>query len=289
LFEVSSANEIISLAAFAFVSFPLQKSARYDLYPVTFLREEEAMRNTHLVRLALAFIALFGFALPRVVWAQASLDTPTPGSFQSGIGYVRGWKCTAGALTFTIDNGPPASLSYGSSRTDTAGVCKNDGNNGFIAQWNWNISGDGQHTIRVFDNGNQFAEATFTVTTLGVEFATSLAGPAIAPQFPNPNFDTILAWQENQQNFVLVGFQPHVSGGQICEPHTIAQLNSLNGLVQLEDGSVWVVNQIDRFHLAVWLPTQNALLCFLKTDFGGQRTLIDTDALSDNVVHAVQS
>jgi hypothetical protein len=69
---------------------------------------------------------------PAITHAQ-SLDTPLNGSFVSGIGYVRGWKCTGGNLTYTIDNGPSASLSYGGERGDTQGVC-GDANNGFITQ-----------------------------------------------------------------------------------------------------------------------------------------------------------
>jgi hypothetical protein len=69
----------------------------------------------------LPILAVCSLFVPAVVFAQASLETPAPDSFQSGIGYVRGWKCTAGTLTFTLDNGPPAQLSYGSSRADTQG------------------------------------------------------------------------------------------------------------------------------------------------------------------------
>ncbi len=136
---------------------------------------------------------------PSLLYAQSSLDTPLPGDFLSGIGYARGWKCTAGALTFTVDNGPAAPLSYGSSRADTQGICGHS-NTGFIAQENWNLVGTGQHTIRVFDNGVQFAEATFTVTTLGGQFLVGLAG-ATSLNFAGQN--VTLTWQEDQQNFVI--------------------------------------------------------------------------------------
>src|SRR5713226_4349061 len=114
---------------------------------------------------------LVGLSLlcPGFAWAQANLENPANGSFQSSIGLVSGWKCTAGNLTFTIDNGPPAQLVYGSSRLDTQSVCGHS-NTGFAYLINWNLAGDGQHTIQVFDNGVQFASATFTVKTLGHEF-----------------------------------------------------------------------------------------------------------------------
>src|SRR5262245_58389611 len=137
------------------------------------------MWNTDVVirpRVTLVFIALvLGFVLPCTVWAQSSLDTPAPGSFLSGLGFIAGWKCTAGTLTFTVDNGPPGALVYGSSRGDTQSVCGHS-DTGFIAQENWNLVGDGQHTIKVFDNGQQFAQATFTVKTLGHEYLSGLSG-----------------------------------------------------------------------------------------------------------------
>jgi hypothetical protein len=166
------------------------------------------MRHTHFARLALAFIALlFGFAIPCAVWAQSALENPPNGGPVSGIGVVSGWKCTAGTLTYTVDNGPPAQLAYGISREDTKSACGHS-DTGFIAEQNWNLTGDGQHTIRVYDNGQQFAQATFTVTTLGVEFLT---GQSATCTTALAGKETTLSWQENQQNFVITG----VGGGGV--------------------------------------------------------------------------
>jgi hypothetical protein len=160
---------------------------------------------------------LLAVLLSTCVWFPAALfaqplDTPGNGSFVSGIGYVRGWKCTAGTLTFTIDDGPPAALSYGGERGDTLGVC-GDTTNGFITQYNWNLLSTGHHTLRVFDNGQQFAQSTFTVTTLGSEVltgqsatcTTSLAGKEVT-----------LTWQQDQQNFAITGASGGGGGGSIC-------------------------------------------------------------------------
>jgi hypothetical protein len=166
------------------------------------------MRHTHFARLALAFIALLFFAIPRAVWAQSALENPPNGGPVSGIGTVSGWKCTAGTLTYTVDNGPSAQLAYGISRDDTKGSC-GDSANGFIAQQNWNLTGDGQHTIRLFDNGAEFAEATFTVTTLGTEYLTGVTRVGIAPEFPNANTTTYITWQESAQNFVIAQVVPN--------------------------------------------------------------------------------
>lgn len=152
---------------------------------------------------------LVGLSLlfPGLVWAQANLENPAPNSFQSGISVVSGWKCTGGILTFTIDNGPPAQLAYGTSRLDTQGVCGGT-NNGFGYLMNWNLVGNGQHTIRVYDNGQQFAQATFLVATLGMEFVQGATGEALT-LFPNSNTTTFLEWQESLQNFMIGAAVPN--------------------------------------------------------------------------------
>jgi hypothetical protein len=160
---------------------------------------------------------------PAITHAQ-SLDTPLNGSFVSGIGYVRGWKCTGGNLTYTIDNGPSASLSYGGERGDTQGVC-GDANNGFITQQNWNLLSTGQHTIRIFDDGQQFAQSTFTVTTLGSEFLT---GQSATCNTSIAGKEVTLTWQEDQQNFVITG----ASGG--------GSYPTVGGTYAVSVGYVWV-------------------------------------------------
>ncbi len=139
---------------------------------------------------------------PSLTLPTGVLENPPQGGFVSGISIISGWECTAGILTFTIDNGPPGTLVYGSPRGDTP--CDNI-NNGFVALWNWNINGAGQHTIRVFDNGVQFAQATFTVTSLGQEFLTGASGTCEIPNFAG--HDVTLQWQESLQNFTIVGVQ----------------------------------------------------------------------------------
>ena len=100
----------------------------------------------------------------------ARLENPGDGQTYSGIGVISGWKCDAdGPLTVRFNSGRSIPLVYGSERTDTRSVC-GDANNGFVAIWNWAQLGDGIHTARVYDNGVVFAETTFQVGTLGVEF-----------------------------------------------------------------------------------------------------------------------
>ena len=58
---------------------------------------------------------------------------------------------------------------YGTERRDTTSVC-GDSNNGFVLPFNWNLLGDGTHTVRAIADGVEFDSATFTVTTPGTEF-----------------------------------------------------------------------------------------------------------------------
>ena len=106
----------------------------------------------------------------------ATLENPGEGQVYSGIGIISGWKCEAdGPLTARFNGGRPIPLVYGSERTDTRSVC-GDANNGFVAIWNWGHLRADTHTARVYDNGVLFAETTFEVGTLGVEFLRGFEG-----------------------------------------------------------------------------------------------------------------
>ena len=69
-----------------------------------------------------AFIVLtLIVAFPALLYA--GLEVPAPNSFVSGSGFISGWKCNAGILTFTTDDGPTQSLASGISRPATG--CSN--------------------------------------------------------------------------------------------------------------------------------------------------------------------
>ena len=160
---------------------------------------------------------VLGLVFPSFLWAQAALENPQPGSFQSGIGLISGWVCTATRVEFTIDGGASLPAAYGTSRADTRAVCSDDGNNGFGLLFNWNLLTDGVHTLRALRDGVEFARATFTVATLGLgEFPTGLSGAYRLPDFPQTGTSTFLRWQESQQNFVLTGLLPPAVSGDLC-------------------------------------------------------------------------
>ncbi|MGE0820581.1 MAG: SGNH/GDSL hydrolase family protein [Candidatus Binatia bacterium] len=161
---------------------------------------------------ASAFVFLFVFAFPYTLRAQVQgvLENPRPASFHSGIGVISGWVCTANRIDIELD-GVQFQAGYGTSREDTRAVC-NDSNNGFGLLFNWNLLGNGPHSVRALADGQEFATATITVTTLGAEFLTGAGGEFSLADFPQSGQQNVLVWQQSMQNFVIKGEEAS-SGG----------------------------------------------------------------------------
>ena len=79
--------------------------------------------------------------------------------------------------------------------------------NGFGVLFNWNLLGDGDHTVVAWVDGVELARTTVTVTTLGQEFVRGAAGRCVREGFPAPGETITLSWQEAQQNFVITGVE----------------------------------------------------------------------------------
>lgn len=138
--------------------------------------------------------------------ATQKLESPAQGSVESGIGLIRGWSCTNSTITVAIDNFSALPAGGGTARNDTLGVC-GDANNGFGLTFNWGLLGDGPHTLRALADGVEFAQVTFTVTTLGVPFLTGASAEATIPDFPATGQQTRVRWSEAHQNFIVIGKQ----------------------------------------------------------------------------------
>ena len=159
------------------------------------------------------FLRLFGFVvlLPSLAHA-AALGIPGNKAKLSGVSVISGWKCEVeGDLTIVFNNdGKHIPLLYGTERTDVraAGQClDNDHDNvGFVAIWNWGNLGDGEHTAVAYDDGVQFAESTFTVTTPGTDFLKGASKQITVEDFPNPGDTTVLEWNQDTQHFEIVDF-----------------------------------------------------------------------------------
>ena len=62
-------------------------------------------------------------------------------------------------------------------------------------------------------DGVELDRATVTVTTLGAEFLRDVTGTCTAADFPTMDKTVTLAWQQTQQNFVIV------DGRGSCQHH----------------------------------------------------------------------
>ncbi|MCE2484968.1 MAG: hypothetical protein J4F42_05610 [Desulfurellaceae bacterium] len=133
---------------------------------------------------------------------RATLEGPAPNSFQSGIGLIYGWACEAQEIVIELA-GTPVPAAYGTPRADTQPIC-GDSNNGFSMPMNWNILGNGEHTIRALADGVEFARTTMRVTTLGTEVLRGVSGTFTLSDFPRPGEETRIRWEESLQNFVIV-------------------------------------------------------------------------------------
>lgn len=138
--------------------------------------------------------------------AAAVLEVPADESTVSGIGFVAGWKCPPNDdVEAVIDDGLPLPMATGIRRGDTATACGNDGHNGYIAQLNFSLLGDGEHDISLRQGGVEFASATFTVVTFGVPFMRGVAATYVLEDFPSSGQTTTVAWNEGTQSFTIVG------------------------------------------------------------------------------------
>ncbi|MBI3800743.1 MAG: hypothetical protein HY268_27665 [Deltaproteobacteria bacterium] len=161
----------------------------------------------HLHSVPKAIIAItalvVNFASPPPLWAKGVLDNPQPDSGQSGIGVISGWVCNAGHIDIVIDEVATLAAAYGTDRGDTVEEC-GDTDNGFGLLLNWNLLGDGQHTVHALADGVEFGSATFTVTTLGgMEFVHGAKGGCQISDFPSSGTAAFVHWEESLQNFVI--------------------------------------------------------------------------------------
>ena len=131
------------------------------------------------------------------------LENPSLGSYQSGISAISGWVCEAGEIVIEL-NGAEWKAGYGTTRTDTRSEC-GDVDNGFSLLFNWNLLGDGIHSVKAYADGVLFASTQVKVTTLGREFlrgVETFAGLTFEP-FSETMYIQ-LEWWEPIQNFVIV-------------------------------------------------------------------------------------
>lgn len=138
---------------------------------------------------------------------QANLESPQQNSYESGVGLIRGWACSANLIELQIDNGIKRSVPYGSNRGDTQSIC-GDTNNGFGFTYNWNSLGNGVHNLKLFVDNQEFANVDFNVTTLGIDYLVGAGGEYVLNDFLQFGDEIVIKWSEPHQNFIIVGYSP---------------------------------------------------------------------------------
>ena len=173
-------------------------------------------------------------ALPRALAADsggAHLESPSEGSFESGIGLIRGWVCDAATVAVEIDGENRWPTAHGTQRGDTAAVC-GDTDNGFGLTFNWNAFGGGLYSLRALADGMVVDdEVIFRVATLGTEFLRDAPTRDYElPNFPQAGHSATVRWSEAHQNFVIVGARTD-QGTHYCSGSTPASAVSPASLV----------------------------------------------------------
>ena len=156
------------------------------------------MRRKIIIGLALASL----LATPVAPEARV-LESPASGGVLSGVGFISGWKCNARNITVTIDGGPHQAVAMYQERGDLRAVCGTI-RHGFIMQVNWNLLGDGAHTVTAYDGGFEFGRARFRVGTPGEEFLRGVRRRTVVDAFPSPGESTVLEWNQSTQHFEIL-------------------------------------------------------------------------------------
>ena len=96
----------------------------------------------------------FGAYRLGVDYTPAFVENPAPAAPQSGLGVLSGWVCATTRVEIELipESGVPVTLlpATGTARADTAAACGPQTTaTGFGLLFNWNLLGDGVHTVRV--------------------------------------------------------------------------------------------------------------------------------------------
>ena len=134
------------------------------------------------------------------------LENPRANAYQSGIGLISGWVCDAERVEIVFNAGPPQAAGYGTARADTVLAC-GDADNGFGLLFNWNLLGDGEHTVAALVDGAELGRAVVRVTTLGEELVEDAEGECVVEDFPGAGETVTLRWQPGRQNFGIVAYE----------------------------------------------------------------------------------
>ena len=176
------------------------------------------------MRLAILTVVVCLSVTPAVAWAQDRGVIESPPAVVSGIGFISGWKCNSNAIELWLTGADREGVltlhpAQHMSRSDTAGVCLGEEDNGWIIQVNWNEL-IGYDTVVARDNGEAFASRRFTIGHTGLPFVQDKAGTEVeVVDFPSPGKATTLTWSTATQHFEVHGTHDiNTCAGDACPP-----------------------------------------------------------------------
>ncbi|MDG2461164.1 MAG: putative glycoside hydrolase [Luminiphilus sp.] len=150
---------------------------------------------------AVLSIATAGFSAG--ILAEGKLETPKDGTTISGKALFSGWHCDASLVEIELPSGTKLKAASGTQRGDTNAVC-GDSDNGFGLLFNMSELGSGEHTVKAYADGVEFAESTFTVVAMSEgNFLTGKSATATISDFPSSGHTVTVAWEQTLQNFVI--------------------------------------------------------------------------------------
>lgn len=205
-----------------YVEFPVDKTARYDVYVAEYTLNESGEivdRSTPAFIKTVPVFSSFddnvdGSLKVNLVYADSSdlkfnLEAPVANHTISGLGVLRGWACWGSprfidSVAYQIDDGKVVDIPFGSGRRDTKSVCNGKTKNGFAEVINWNRYGNGEHSIRLFVNGEQVDQRNFFVYGVSTAYQTNLNGEYELLDFPEVGQTAVVRWSTTDQDFVLV-------------------------------------------------------------------------------------
>ena len=153
--------------------------------------------------LSLAIAVIFPLFYSSQAFATKAV-IESPRSTVTGIGLLYGWACDANEVSIYFENWiEPYKIYYGMERYDTRHEC-GDTNNGFYVLMNWNILGDGEHTVYLYADGTIAAQQKFNVITPGEEFLRGVTGGGVI-ELSN-GLSAVVEWSQSMQNFRILEF-----------------------------------------------------------------------------------
>lgn len=85
----------------------------------------------------------------------------------------------------------------------------------------------------------------------------------------------------------MVWVLPISAHSKTCKDDSIASVSDDGDIIKMLSGSVWEINELDQLDTALWLPTEDVLICYDVVDYKGKSlrvyTIIDTDSNGEKV------